>query len=272
MSMASLVVLGDPHETTSLSGRTNTIARFFFRVHWWVRHLPKVYPVYCTFQDGCGVRAHEGHINSGGFLAWLTAGSTWGICRLVGWAVCCVVLGRSEVSLSQRAFWRGLAVTLKENGLLQKGPVAVCSPKCQRWKKKALRFQNFMKDSGSCNRLANYPLAPQRNQNLYGLLFADITDWKLTHIHSEGNVFWINSDKLQSAKEGISCFRVCFMPRRRLGQLEKKFEVGSMPAIKHVLQNAFCNMWSGLAFKVERKSFWLEWVRSCYICLDKFKV
>lgn len=26
-----------------------------------------------TFQDGCGVRAHEGHINSGGFLAWLTA-------------------------------------------------------------------------------------------------------------------------------------------------------------------------------------------------------
>lgn len=45
------------------------------------------------------------------------------------------------------------------------------------------------------------------------------------------------------------------MPRRRLGQLEKKFEVGSMPAIKHVLQNAFCNMWSGLAFKVERKSF-----------------
>lgn len=174
-----------------------------------------------TFQDGCGVRAHEGHINSGGLLAWLTAGSTWGICRLVGWAVCFVVLGRSEVSLSQRAFWRGLAVTLKETGLPQMGPVAVCSPKCQRWKKKALRFQNFMKDSGSCYRLANYPLAPQRNQNLSGLLFADITENSRTYTQKawEGKVFWINSDKLQSAKKGISCFKVCFYAKAALGAI-----------------------------------------------------
>ena len=37
-------------------------------------------------------------------------------------------------------------------------------------------------------------------------------------------------------KESV-VLKFVFMPRRRLGQLEKKFEVGSMPAIKHVLQN-----------------------------------
>ena len=44
------------------------------------------------------------------------------------------------------------------------------------------------------------------------------------------------------------------MPRRRLGQLEKKFEVGPMPAIKHVPQNQAYEKQHVVRFSIQGRS------------------